>query len=237
MSTVANANTISSLASLIGDPARANILLALMGGKALTAGELAFCASVRPQTASGHLAKLIDGQLIAVERQGRHRYYRLASPAVAEAFENLSSLAAAGPGRHRPTGPKDASMRHARTCYDHMAGRMAVAITDVLVERRFLVVEERSGLITEEGKHFLAGIGIDPDAGAASRRPLCRTCMDWSERRMHLAGRLGASLLLGFMDRNWVRRTRHDHRTLVITPAGETGFRELFGISPHLLEP
>lgn len=235
MNPVANANTISSLASLIGDPARANILSALMGGKALTAGELAYCASVRPQTASSHLAKLLDGELIAVEQQGRHRYYRIASPAVAEAFENLSSLAATAPRRQRVTGPKDAAMRQARTCYDHMAGRLAVAITDSLVKRRFLILEERLGVITDEGRSFLSENGIDWDAGAASRRPLCRTCVDWSERRMHLAGRLGATLLSGFMGRNWVNRSRHDHRTLVVTRAGETGFREIFGISRDVL--
>ena len=225
----ANANTISAIAALMGDPARANILSALMGGKALTASELAYCAGVSPQTASGHLAKLVDGGLVSVEKQGRHRYHRLASASVAEAFESLSGLAATGPRRQRATGPKDAAMRQARTCYDHMAGRLAVAITDALSSRKLIIIEDRSGLITDEGKSFLAGIGLDLDPKEKSARPLCRTCLDWSERRMHLGGRLGASLLTRSLELHWVRPGK-DSRSLSITPKGELEFRSLFGI-------
>lgn len=230
----ANANTISAIAALMGDPARANILSALMGGKALTASELAYCAGVTPQTASGHLAKLIDGGLVIAEKQGRHRYHRLASASVAEAFESLSGLAATGPRRHRPTGPKDAAMRQARTCYDHMAGRLAVAITDALSSRQLIIIEDRSGLITDTGKSFFAGIGLDLDPKQNSARPLCRTCLDWSERRMHLGGRLGASLLQRSIECNWVRPGK-DSRSLSITPKGELEFRSLFGIPAEAL--
>lgn len=229
----ANASTISSIAALIGDPARANILSALMAGKALTAGELAFCAHVTPQTASGHLAKLLDGQLVAVEKQGRHRYFRLASPAVAEAFESLSGLAAAGPARQRSTGPKDVSMRRARTCYDHMAGGLAVAITDSLVGRGLVVIEDRSGMITEDGSRFLSDIGIALKARTGSTRPLCRACLDWSERRMHLGGQLGASLLTKSLENNWVR-SANDDRALTITRDGEQAFHKIFALSRDL---
>jgi DNA-binding transcriptional ArsR family regulator len=232
--TSANANTISAIAALIGDPARANILSALMGGKALTASELAYCAFISPQTASGHLAKLVDGGLVTVEKQGRHRYHKLASASVAEAFESLSGLAATGSTRHRTTGPKDAAMRQARTCYDHMAGRLAVAITDALSSRQLIIIEDRSGWITDEGKSFLAGIGLDLDPREKSSRPLCRTCLDWSERRMHLGGRLGASLLQRSIDCNWVRPGK-DSRTLSITPRGEIEFRSVFGIPAEAL--
>jgi len=225
----ANANTISAIAALMGDPARTNILFALMSGKALTAGELGYHAGVSAPTTSGHLAKLLDGQLITLEKQGRHRYYRLASPAVAEALEGLTTLATSAPQRHRTTGPKDAAMRQARTCYDHMAGRLAVAITDALTARDLSVVEDRSGLITDEGRRFFVDFGIDLDTRQKSTRPLCRTCLDWSERRMHLGGRLGASLLTRSVELHWVRPV-NGTRSLTITRDGERGFRDQFGI-------
>ena len=229
MNNQVSGQSISTVAAMIGDVARANILFALMGGKALTATELGYHAGVSPPTTSGHLAKLLDGQLITLERQGRHRYYRLASPAVAEALEGLSSLAAAGPKRHRPTGPKDAAMRQARTCYDHMAGRLAVAITDALILRNFIMLEDRSGLITDEGLQFLSSIGLDHAFDSKSRRPLCRTCLDWSERRMHLGGRLGAALLERSIERHWVRPIK-DSRALAITRDGEASLRKVFGL-------
>lgn len=228
--------TIAAIAALIGDVARANILSALMSGKALTATELAWHAGVSAPTTSGHLAKLLDGQLISVEKQGRHRYFRLASPAVAEALEGLSHLAATGPARHRPTGPKDLAMRHARTCYDHMAGRLAVALTDALAARGLIILEDGAGLVTEDGRGFFADFGIDLDPTPKSARPLCRTCLDWSERRMHLGGRLGASLLSRSLERGWVR-TIKESRALDITRAGERGFADTFGVAMDLLLP
>lgn len=221
---------------MIGDVARANILCALMSGKALTATELGHHAGVGASTTSGHLARLVDGQLITLERQGRHRYYRLASPAVAEALEGLSNLAASGPARHRPTGPKDLAMRHARTCYDHMAGRVAVALTDSLTARGLILLEDRAGMISDEGRRFFADFGIDLDPKPKSARPLCRTCLDWSERRMHLGGRLGASLLARSVERGWVR-TIKESRALEITRAGERGFADTFGIAIETLLP
>lgn len=226
----ANANTISAIAALMGDPARTNMLFALMGGRALTAGELAFCAGISAQTASGHLARLVDGCLIAMEKQGRHRYFRLASPEVAEAFEGLSALASAGPGRRVSTGPRDIAMRRARTCYNHMAGSLAVGLTDFMVEAGHLLLEDRSGLITKTGIRFLATIGIDLEAGARSKRPMCRTCLDWSERRMHLGGQLGTEILKTAIERNWIRPVPGT-RALTITRDGEQAFRTHFGVS------
>ena len=234
MTNHASATTISAIAALIGDVARANILSALMSGKALTATELAHHSGVGASTTSGHLARLLDGQLIAVEKQGRHRYYRISSPAVAGAFESLSNLAATGPKHHRPTGPKDLSMRQARTCYDHMAGQLAVAVTDALTSRGLIVVEDRSGLITDEGRRFFADFGIDLNPKPKSARPLCRTCLDWSERRMHLGGRLGAAILAQSLRRHWIRPVR-DSRALTVTRDGERGFHEVFGLPLDLL--
>lgn len=230
----ANANTISAIAALMGDPARTNMLSALMGGKALTAGELAFCAGISAQTASGHLARLVDGGLIAMEKQGRHRYFRLTSSEVAEAFEGLSFLASAGPQRRVSTGPRDLAMRRARTCYNHMAGSLAVGLTDFMVEAGHLLLEDRSGVVTQTGIRFLATIGIELEDSATSRRPMCRTCLDWSERRMHLGGRLGAALLATSLEHNWIRPVP-DTRTLTVTREGEEAFRIHFGLSVERL--
>lgn len=229
MAGFASPNTIAEVANLIGDVARASILSALMGGQALTAGELADEAGVTPQTASSHLAKLMDAGLIDMEKQGRHRYYRLASADVAHAIDALMGLAASGPKRHRPVGPRDEALRLARTCYDHMAGRLAIAIGDSLAERGLVVVSGEAGLVTESGQSFLQEFGIDLDADAPSRRPVCRTCLDWSERRPHLAGRLGAALLDRMLATKWVARTPAS-RALSITRAGEAGLAAKFGL-------
>ena len=227
MSNFASGNAIASVAALIGDPARANILSALMGGRALTAGELARHAGVTAQTTSGHLARLADAELIALEKQGRHRYYRLASPEVAHALDALIVVATAGPRRHHPIGPRDEALRTARTCYDHMAGRLAVALADRLRERGHVLIADGAGLVTEEGERFLADFGMDLAAGGRSKRPLCRTCLDWSERRHHLAGRLGAALLDRVIELNWVTRLP-DSRALKVTDAGRRGLAEVF---------
>jgi DNA-binding transcriptional ArsR family regulator len=232
MSTLVSGNTLAQTGALIGDPARANILLALMDGRALTAGELAWHAGVSAQTASGHLGKLVEARLVAVVRQGRHRYHRLASAEVARAVEALSTLAAAGPARHRPVGPRDEALRLARTCYDHLAGRLAVALADSLCAQGHLVLadaEEGAAAVTEAGGRFLAGtFGLDLGA-APGRRPLCRTCLDWSERRPHLGGRLGAALCRRSVELGWLAQV-HDSRALALTAVGRDGYRKVFGI-------
>jgi DNA-binding transcriptional ArsR family regulator len=229
MTNFVSGNSLAEVAALIGDPARANILQALADGRALTAGELAWHAGVSAQTTSGHLAKLAEAQLIALEKQGRHHYFRLASPQVAEAMEALMLVAAAGPKRHRPTGPRDEAMRKARTCYDHLAGRLAVALADRLSARQYIILSDGAAAVTEEGHRFFRDFGLDLDDGK-SARPLCRTCLDWSERRSHLAGRLGAALCERCLELGWIRRGK-DSRAVTFTPKGIDGFRQTFGIT------
>ncbi|MBB4004056.1 ArsR/SmtB family transcription factor [Aurantimonas endophytica] len=225
--------SIAANAFLMGDPARANMLSALMGGEALTAGELAAHAGVTPQTASGHLARLRDGGLLAVERQGRHRYFRLASPQVAEALEGLMALSGKGPVP-RVRGPRDAAMRLARSCYDHLAGRLGVAIADALQRQGFIQLDD--GVVSDDGRRFLSDFGIDLGALHAGKRPLCRTCLDWSERRAHLAGRLGAALLDRSIALGWLLRVPAS-RTLRISQAGERGFAGTFRCEPVWIAP
>ncbi|NTF31958.1 ArsR/SmtB family transcription factor [Rhizobium skierniewicense] len=230
MTNFASGTSIAVVASLLGDPARANMLYALMGGRALTAGELARHAGVTAQTTSGHLSRLADAQLLTLEKQGRHRYYRLASPEVAQAIDALMVVASAGPKRHRPVGPKDDALRMARTCYDHMAGRLAVSIANALCEKAYVVLADGAALVTEEGQRFLCDFGVDLASGNVSRRPLCRACLDWSERRMHLAGKLGTGLLDRLTALGWVVRIP-ETRALRVTQAAETGLRATFGLS------
>ena len=214
---------IAGLAALIGDPARANMLSALMAGKALTAGELAREAGVTPQTASGHLARLVDASLLLVEVQGRHRYYRIAGPDVAEALETLDVLAArTGRVRVRP-GPRDAAMREARRCYDHLAGTRGVMLFDALV-RNGDIVQGVDGLVpSAAGRARFVAEGIDMNAIEARRRPVCRACLDWSERRAHLAGSLGAALMSLFLQRGWAKLDAKS-RALNFTDKGRAAF-------------
>ena len=231
MGNMASGNTIAEVAALIGDTARANILSALMGGQALTAGELARHAGVTAQTTSGHLAKLADAELIALEKQGRHRYYRLATPDVAEAIHALMTVAASGPKRHHPIGPRDEALRNARTCYDHLAGRLALELADVLCERGHLTLTDGAGFVSAEGERFFKRFGIDLAAlDGTSKRPLCRTCLDWSERRPHIAGKLGAALLDRLLGLKWVERVP-DSRALRITVPGQLGLASTFDLS------
>jgi DNA-binding transcriptional ArsR family regulator len=225
-------NTIAEAAFLMGDPARANMLAALMSGEAMTAGELAAHAGVTAQTASGHLARLTEGGLVAVERQGRHRYVRLSSPAVAQVLEGLMALSGHTATKpQRPRGPRDDAMRLARSCYDHLAGRLGVAIADAMQRQDLVRLEDGVGLVTDEGQRFLADFGIDVSGLSRDKRPLCRSCLDWSERRLHLAGRLGAAILDRSTKIGWLVRTPKS-RTLRISRAGEHGFAETFRCEP-----
>jgi DNA-binding transcriptional ArsR family regulator len=221
-------NTLAEVAALIGDPARANILSALMAERALTAGELAFHAGVTAQTASGHLAKLVEARLVTVEKQGRHRYHRLAGAGVAQALEALMAVAAAGPVRHRPTGPRDEAMRAARTCYDHLAGRLGTGLAQSLQSRGYIALGDGAAALTEPGRRFLCeAVGID--LAGVGKRPLCRLCLDWSERRPHLAGRVGLELCRRAFEQGWIERVR-DSRAVAVTPAGRSAFAGVFGI-------
>jgi DNA-binding transcriptional ArsR family regulator len=221
---------MAEVAALVGDPARANILAALMGGQALTASELAYAASVSPQTTSGHLGKLSDGRLISCIKQGRHRYYRIATPRVAEMLEGIMAVVADLPARHRPVSALDEAMRAARSCYDHVAGKLGVAVADALRERGHLVLADEGGEITGGGVAFLRDFGVDLDAARRRRRIFCRPCLDWTERRPHLGGSIGAALAQRCFALGWLERTR-DSRALKITAAGRRGLSETFGLS------
>ncbi|MDO9296444.1 helix-turn-helix transcriptional regulator [Bradyrhizobium sp.] len=224
---------IAMIAALVGDPARANMLTALLGGRALTASELAHQAGITPQTASSHLSKLEVGGLIEQEKQGRHRYYRLSDPDVAGVLEGLAGLAARAGHMRLRTGPKDPALRRARICYDHLAGDLGVQMLDSLRKQRLLRQTRQTIELTAEGERFMAkALQIDSAALAHPRRPLCKACLDWSERRHHLAGTLGAAIMARFTELNWAARdAAPGSRVVNFTRSGEKRFAALFGES------
>jgi hypothetical protein len=206
------------------------MLLELLDGRARTATELADIADVGRATASSHLMRLLDSGLLRVDRQGRHRYFRLANPAVAETLEAL--LVLTGGSGHASTeafGPRQSDMRRARMCYDHVAGRLGVGMTDALIGSGALVEDDANFRLTTVGERLLGDFGVDVQAARARRRHFARTCIDWSERRPHLAGALGAAIAARLMDLNWIQR-EPESRTLRITPAGERGLATAFGV-------
>jgi DNA-binding transcriptional ArsR family regulator len=220
---------IARIGALLGDPARIHMLSALMSGQALTAGELAREAGITPQTASSHLAKLSDGQLVTPRRQGRCVYFALASAEVAELMESLAGLAAtAGHRRTRP-GPRDPAMRRARVCYDHLAGELGVAMLDGLLAHG--VVEDRGGALslTPSGAGWVRAFGVEDAALAHGHRPVCKACLDWSERRSHLAGTLGAALLCRVYDLGWARRLEGG-RVVAFSAPGLAAFERTFEV-------
>jgi DNA-binding transcriptional ArsR family regulator len=229
---ISGPNAMAEVAALVGDPARANILETLLDGRAFTATELAFAARVTPPTASAHLAKLTEARLISVLKQGRHRYYRLASPVVARMLESIMAVAAfETPPRYRPRSTRDEALLMARTCYDHLAGRLGVAIAAALVERGHLVLGDDAGEVTAGGVRFLKELGVDPSLRPLrSPRIFCRPCIDWTERRAHIAGVLGATLTHRYFDLGWIER-RRDSRAVSVTATGRDRFRDLFGLN------
>ena len=221
---------IAMVASLVGDPARANMLTALMDGRALTASELAQEAGITPQTASSHLAKLEAGGLLEPEKQGRHRYYRLADPDVAGVLEGLAGLAARAGHMRVRTGPKDPALRRARICYDHLAGDLGVQMLDSMRAQKLVRQRKQDIELTPEGTRFLEkNLQISQDMLAHPRRPVCKACLDWSERRHHLAGTLGAALMARFGELKWAARdSTPGSRVVNFTRNGERRFAELF---------
>ena len=219
---------IVGIAALIGDHARADILTALMTGGALTATELANVAGVTKQTTSTHVAKLVDAGLLTGERQGRHRYFRLANRDVAHLLESLMGVAyRTGAVRVRGS-PREPALRKARVCYDHLAGELGVLVYDGMIERALLAPQDDRITLTPRGERFCRDLGIDVAATAGQRRAQCRACLDWSARRHHLAGALGAALLERFIALGWARRVR-DSRVVHFTPLGESRLRAEFG--------
>lgn len=226
---VAAANMVE-VAALVGDTARATMLASLMGGQALTASELASRARISRSTASGHLGKLVGARLLAVTQKRRNRYYRIASPLVARMLEGIKAVAAIEvPQRHQPRSITDDRLRFARTCYDHLAGYLGVAVADALIAKGHMVLTDDGGEVTASGMDFLAAFGAMPAPKSGSRRIFCRPCLDWSERRYHIAGHVGAEIHRCCLERGWLRRDR-DSRIVRITPAGQIGLRETFGI-------
>lgn len=198
--------TIAQIAALIGDPARATMLMTLMDGRAFTASELATQAGVTKQTASSHLAKLRQGGLLSREIQGRHHYFKLKDEEAAHLLETLMNFTERQSGSPIRIGPKDPALRKARICYDHLAGEMGVYVYEQMLSKDWLYVKYGEPNLTELGEEKLSAFGVDIEAFNKSRRPVCRTCLDWSMRRHHLAGQLGAALLACFLEKKWLYR-------------------------------
>ena len=217
---VAAANMVE-VAALVGDTARATILAALMSGQALTSSELAGLARVSRATTSEHLSKLTQARLLTVTKKRRNRYYRIASPLVAKMLESIKAVAALEtPARYQPRSAQDDALRFARTCYDHLAGRLGVAIADALVRKKY---------VTGAGKRFLTGFGGALMSSSGGRRVFCRPCLDWSERRYHIAGHVGAEIYRCCLERGWLMRQRGS-RAVHLTTAGRRGLHEVFGM-------
>ena len=217
---------IAKIAALLGDAARTDALSALLADRALTASELASIAGVTKQTMSAHLAKLLDASLIAVDQQGRHRYFRLANEHVAGLLEALMGVAFRTGAVRLLSSPRDPAMRKARVCYDHLAGELGVLAYESMVRHQLLELSAHELRLSAAGVAWCREAGIDNDTLLRQRRIQCRACMDWSERRYHLAGSLGAALLSRICEQGWARRERAS-RVVHFAPRGERRFREL----------
>jgi DNA-binding transcriptional ArsR family regulator len=213
-------------AALLADPARALMLTRLLDGGALPAGELAYAAGVTPQTASSHLAKLVGGGLLEVDRQGRHRYYRLAGPHVAQALEHFAAIHPPPAARRKALSPEGRRLRFCRCCYDHLAGQMGVALARGLQDRGFIIAEERFFRVTPLGVQWFAELGVHVTLSGSGE--LAKRCLDWTERVHHVGGPLGVRLLQAMCGKGWLRRTPGS-RLVVVTPSGRDAFKAQFG--------
>jgi DNA-binding transcriptional ArsR family regulator len=218
---------IAEIAALVGDPARATMLAALLDGRALTASELALAARITPQTASTHLAKLREAGLLSVVRNGRHHYFRLASPTVVDMIDGIVAVALQKRPRYRPLSPQARALSAARICYDHLAGRLSVDLTDSFVARGYIVLDDEAAEITAAGTRFFTEFGIE--LPTPTRRHFCRLCLDWTERRPHIAGAVGVAMTKRYFDLGWMERMTRSH-AVIVTLLGRRGFRETFGI-------
>lgn len=223
-------SNLARIAGLFADPARARILRTLIDGTLRPAGELAFAANISAQSASAHLAKLVEGGLLELQAQGRHRYFRIANPEVADAVESLGSLGESlGPRAPRAPALPNATppqFLRARTCYDHLAGDTAVQVCAAMLKARWLVTEGRDFRLTPLGEERLAALGVEVETARRSRRAFARACVDLTQRRPHVGGALGAALLEMYLARGWIQRMRRS-RAVGITPKGAEGFRTL----------
>jgi DNA-binding transcriptional ArsR family regulator len=219
---------ITNIAAMIGDHARAEVLTVLMSGMALTATELADAAGVTRQTISAHLAKLGEAGLLSVASQGRHRYFRIADPEIAQLLESLMGVAFGTGAVRVRSSPREPALRKARVCYDHLAGELGVLVYESLAHRGAFALDADGIALTAQGRDLVRALGIEPDTLPASRRPFCRTCLDWSERRHHLAGQLGTAMLDRFQQLGWARRVP-ESRVLAFTKDGELALRAWLG--------
>ena len=218
------------ITSLLGEPARATMLWTLLDGRALTATELAICADVSSQSASMHLGKLVQAEVLKAASQGRHRYYQLARPEIAYVVEALANLVPERKKGQQAATPPANGVRYCRTCYDHLAGKVAVAITGTLVQQEILAEADDSYAITSSGVDWLEKLGIDIAALSRQRRQFARQCLDWSERKHHVAGTLGAALLNKWLEHGWIKRQKNSSAAIV-TAQGQRGFFELLGLN------
>ena len=228
-------SSMVAAATLIGDHARAKMLTALMGGRALTATELAGAAGITKQTGSTHLRKLLDARFVAMEAHGRHRYFRIADEEVAQLLEEFMSFSVRTRAQACTTGPRDPALRKARVCYDHLAGELGVLLYSSLLQRQAFEFDGATVLLSAEGERLIAGFGIDARAVRSQKRASCRVCMDWSERRHHLAGAVGAALLTRVIELNWAVRDKSS-RAILFRPNGERAFRGYFHLNGVLHE-
>ena len=227
---------LANVARLLGEPARTRILTALLGGCAFTGKELAYFAGVTAPTASSHLSRLVAGKLLVMEKQGRCHYYRLTSAEVARAIEGLMTVAAPPPTGWPPGHRVEPALRAARMCYDHMAGRLGVSLCDMMLARGYVVLVDGEGELTDSGGRFLGGLGVDLDQARGARRRYCRSCIDWTERRAHISGAVGAALAEAFLERKWTARIP-DSRVLTVTATGRKTLTELGVVDPLAAMP
>ncbi|MGS2763435.1 ArsR/SmtB family transcription factor [Sinomicrobium sp. M5D2P9] len=218
------------ITSLLGEPVRAVMLWHLLDGRAYTAGELAVCADTTPQSASNHLQKLLSAELLAVEKQGRHRYYRLATPEVAYVIESIANLVPPEEPKDRKEQPAVSGPKYARTCYDHLAGKAGVMITEAMITNGILVLENDIFTVSDIGKTWFYGLDIDVDSLRLKKRSFARPCLDWSERKHHLAGALGAAFLDRMISSQWIRK-KQNSREVIISSSGRQKLHELLKIN------
>lgn len=218
-----------STASLLCEPSRAKIVWNLLDGRAYTASELALVSDLSPTSVSNHLSKLLKGEIVKVDVQGRHRYYSFANPEVAYAVESMANLTNQKTSSQldKPLSKND--VKYCRTCYDHLAGKVGVLISDKLISLKIIELQDKSYVVTENGNKFLNDFGLDLTELQKQRRYFAKACLDWSERKYHLAGSLGNALLEKMLELDWVRRTKNS-RAIVITSVGQSGLRDKLGI-------
>jgi DNA-binding transcriptional ArsR family regulator len=231
------AANLVEVAALVGDTARATMLDTLMGGQALTSSELASIACVSRPTASEHLTRMVAARLLTVSQQRRNRYYRIASPLVAAMLESIKAVAAIEtPARYQSRSTRQEPLRFARTCYDHLAGQLGAAIADALSAKRYVVLSDEGSEITPSGRRFLTEFGLELDSKLRGRRMFCRACLDWSERRYHIAGFVGAEIWRRTQALGWVK-PQSGVRAISVTAAGQRGLREALGVELDLPRP